>query len=99
MGITEDISQQHEQPLHNDRRVKIFTAYNKTLATITFDELDIIQKSHHTQFIEEMLSILFVTFVDEDHKKVDATCMVDVSSESGETLYDTIAKSGVQVRH
>ena len=47
-----------------------------------------------------MLSILFVTFLDDSHNQVDATCMVDidVSSESEETLYDTIATSGVQVR-
>ena len=45
-----------------------------------------------------MLSILFVTFLDDSHNQVDATCMVDVSNESEETLYDTIATSGVQVR-
>ena len=37
-----------------------------------------------------------MTFLDDSHNHVDATCMV--SSESEETLYDTIAKSGVQVR-
>ena len=43
-----------------------------------------------------MLKTLRVTFLDDSHNHVDATCMV--SSESEETLYDTIAKSGVQVR-
>ena len=45
-----------------------------------------------------MLKAFCVTFLDDSHNQVDATCMVDVSSESEETLYDTIAKSGVQVR-
>ena len=43
-----------------------------------------------------MLKAFCVTFLDDSHNHVDATCMV--SSESEETLYDTIAKSGVQVR-
>ena len=38
-----------------------------------------------------------MTFLDDSHERVDATCMVDLS-KSKETLYDTIAKSGVQVR-
>ena len=49
-----------------------------------------------------MLSILFVTFLDDSHNQVGATCMVDIDvsniNESEETLYDTIATSGVQVR-
>ena len=45
-----------------------------------------------------MLNGFRVTFLDDSHNHVDATCMVDVSSESEETLYDTITKSGVQVR-
>ena len=39
-----------------------------------------------------------MTFLDDNLESVDATCMVDIISESKETLYDTIAKSGVQVR-
>ena len=44
-----------------------------------------------------MQKSLLVTFLDDSHEHVDATCMVDVSRKLDETLYDTIAKSGVQV--
>jgi hypothetical protein len=53
-----------------------------------------IGKDHKKKFIAETLSKLLVTFLDDSHEHVDATCMV--SSESEETLYDTIGKSGVQ---
>ena len=66
------------------------------IGEITLAEITLYIILFKFQFIAEMLSKLLVTFLDDSHEHVDATCIV--STESEETLYDTIGKSGVQVR-
>ena len=52
----------------------------------------------HTQFVRHMQAILFKTFLDEGHEEVDATVMGAHAGEEEESMFEAIARSGMEVR-